>query len=238
MLAIRKVGRITMIKGYWENRHLILPVPFFCDYLQLEVNRVKTKRLPFENLGTTACDIWLKQRSMHLYSHSHTHRQWNLHSSFLYISLHSSFMSSAPWTITHIKNVLLYWMYCSSKCHASVSVLQNPWSSPTIFLEQLFLRKNSGSNMIFFNYTAGLHISVVWNESNVMFLEHAIVLTCLYWQLLFQSHLQNIVTCQPSVECYLGEERWGDRVKCNVANLRTKFLSSQLHCLCHNDFSN
>lgn len=182
MLAIRKVGRITMIKGYWENRHLILPVPFFCDYLQLEVNRVMTKGLPFENLGTTACDIWLKQRSIHLYGHSCTHIQWNLHSSLRYVvSPHSSFMSSGPRTIANIKNVLLYWTHCSLNCHFPVSNIQNSWFWPTIFLEQLFLRKNSGSNMMFLKCTAGLYINEVWNESKVMFLEHVIVLTCLYW---------------------------------------------------------
>jgi len=25
------------------------------------------------------------------------------------------------------------------------------------------------------------HINKVWNESNVMYLEHIVVLTCLYW---------------------------------------------------------
>lgn len=45
-----------------DKSHLILPLSFFYSYLQLEINRVMTKRFPFQNLRTTAWDIWLKQR--------------------------------------------------------------------------------------------------------------------------------------------------------------------------------
>jgi len=47
------------------------------------------------------------------------------------------------------------------------------------------------------------HINKVWNESNEMFFEGTVALTCLYQQLLLQSYLQNFAMCQPGVVCLL-----------------------------------
>lgn len=76
-------------KGYWDNLHLILPAPFFCAYLQLEINRVMTKRLPFQNLGRTTCDVWLKESKNHICraNHTYTHIFYFTHNSITFISL-------------------------------------------------------------------------------------------------------------------------------------------------------
>jgi hypothetical protein len=50
--GLRYSTRVQVTNCGFENT-----VPYFCAYLQQEINRIMTKRLPFQNLGTRTCDV-------------------------------------------------------------------------------------------------------------------------------------------------------------------------------------
>ena len=102
------------------------------------------------------------------------------------------------WKIAITNNVLLNGMHRSSNFHFPSSFIQNSHNTTWMII----FRINGESNMMFSEIIVAPHIYKHWNKSKI-FLEHTVVLTCLYWHLV--SH-----TCKMLFRMLDERQVWGE----------------------------
>jgi hypothetical protein len=137
--------------------------------------------------------------------------QWNLYPSFPFVSFFHSYHSF----LLVLKNSHYKQMGCI--VHQSFIFPRHSFRILTL-PEWLFFGINGENNMMFSEHIVTPNIYKGWNKSK-MFLEHTVVLTCLYWQL--DSH-----TCK--MLCRMSDEQqwvWGKVLSYKVTDQRLTFCS-------------